>query len=124
MNNTNTPKTRLRVESTIDKFLPAMVRTELGGLSASDQEAFVEEFNRKSKGLFGTYVCSIIYCHYAFLGRWGMTVLMWLVALVTIGIGGAIWWVIDLFRIPGLVRDYNRDLAITVMRNFKAVTGR
>ena len=124
MNNTNTPKTRLRVESTIDKFLPAMVRTELGGFSASDQEAFVEEFNRKSKGLFGTYVCSIIYCHYAFLGRWGMTVLMWLVALVTIGIGGVIWWVIDLFRIPGLVRDYNRDLAITVMRNFKAVTGR
>lgn len=124
MNNSNTPKTSLTVESTIDKFLPAMVRTELVGLPASDQEAFVEEFNRKSKGLFGTYICSIIYFHYAFLGRWGMTGLMWLVALVTIGIGGVIWWVIDLFRIPGLVRDYNRDLAITVMRNFKAVTGR
>lgn len=124
MNNSSRPKTSMTVESTIDKFLPAMVRTELVGLPASDQEAFVEEFNRKSKGLFGTYICSIIYCHYGFLGRWGMTALMWLVAIVTIGIGGVIWWVIDLFRIPGLVRDYNRDLAITVMRNFKAVTGR
>ena len=53
-----------------------------------------------------------------------MTVLMWPVALVTIGIGGVIWWIVDLFRIPGLARDYNQDLAITVMRNFKAATGR
>ena len=113
----------LMVPSSIDKYLPSMVRTELSKLPPSDQDAFIEEFKRKSKGMLGTYLCSLLYCHYAFLGRWGMTIIMWLVGIITFGIVSFFWWIVDLFRIPGLVSNYNRDVAVDVLRNFKAIHG-
>jgi hypothetical protein len=52
-----------------------------------------------------------------------MTVIMWLASIVTFGVAGIVWWVVDLFRMPGLVKNYNRDVAIDVLRNFKAIRG-
>jgi len=40
--------------------------------------------------------------HYAYLGRWGTQIFFWL----TFG-GLGIWWLIDVFRLPGLVDYYN-----------------
>ena len=111
----------LLMSSGVEKCLPSMVRNELAGLSASKQSEFIEEFERKSKGLPFAYLCSFLYCHYGFLGRWGMTVIMWIASLLSLGVIGIIWWFIDLFRMPGLVRNYNRDVAIDVMRNLKAI---
>jgi len=53
------------------------------------------------------YLCwAIVGCHYAYLGRWGMQVLFWITA------GGlGLWALIDLFRIPGLVRRHNWEVA-------------
>ena len=111
----------LMVPKSVEKYLPSMVRTELGKFSPSNQEAFLEEFRRKSKGLSLAYLCSLLYCHYGFLGRWGMTVIMWLASIATLGTVGLIWWLIDLFRMPSLIRNYNRDIAIDVLRNFKSI---
>ncbi len=99
--------------------LPAMVRNELNKLSAQKQEEFVEEFKRKTKSSGVGYVLWLLLgWHYAYLRKWGMQFLFWLTA------GGlVIWWLIDAFRIPGMVRDHNKDIAVDVLRNLKVVSG-
>lgn len=47
--------------------------------------------------------------HYVYLGRPMMTFLMWLA--VALGGIGAIWWLVDAFRLPGMVESCNRGLA-------------
>lgn len=49
--------------------------------------------------------------HYIYLGRPIMTLLMWLSALTLIGV---VWWIVDFFRVPGLVAGYNRELEAKV----------
>ncbi len=40
--------------------------------------------------------------HYAYVGKWGVQILFWL----TLG-GLLIWWAIDVFRVPSMVRKAN-----------------
>jgi hypothetical protein len=49
--------------------------------------------------------------HYLYLRKGGLQILFWL----TLG-GLAVWWLLDIFRLPGLVRNYNRRVAVHVMR--------
>lgn len=44
----------------------------------------------------------LIGAHYAYLGKWGLQILYW----ITLG-GLGLWALVDLFRIPGMVRDHN-----------------
>ena len=46
--------------------------------------------------------------HYIYLGKWPLTPLMWVILFFVVGI---IWRVIDLFRMPGMVGNHNRELA-------------
>jgi len=96
-----------------------MVRNELAKMEAIKQEEFLEEFKRKSKsiGLAYLFLLIIFAAHYAYLNKWGIQILFW----ITCG-GIFIWWFIDVFRIPGLVRNYNKDIATNVMRNLKAIS--
>ncbi|MGH6912379.1 MAG: hypothetical protein ACREH3_01575 [Geminicoccales bacterium] len=107
----------------VEDCLPATVRAELSNLNPSQQSEFVEEFERKAKTLPAAYLCSLMYCHYGFLDRWGMTVIMWVAAIITFGIVGLVWWIIDLFRMPALVRAYNRGVALDAMRRIRGVRG-
>jgi hypothetical protein len=94
-----------------------MVRNELAKLSAQKQEEFVEEYRRKAKSPGWAYLLWFLAgAHYAFLRKWGLQVLFW----VTLG-GLFFWWIIDAFRIPGMIKDYNKDIAVDVLRNLKAV---
>ncbi|WP_235297423.1 TM2 domain-containing protein [Portibacter marinus] len=40
--------------------------------------------------------------HYAYVNKWGTQILFW----ITFG-GLGIWWLIDLFRVPGLIDRFN-----------------
>ena len=93
-----------------------MVRNEVARLSAQSQEEFIEEFKRKSKSRSVAYIFWLIGCHYGYLGKWGMQVLFWFT-----GGGFFFWWFIDLFRTAGIVRDHNKDAAVDVLRNLKAI---
>lgn len=46
-------------------------------------------------------------CHYLYLEKRRSQIIFWL----TLG-GCGIWWIIDLFRLPGMVKDYNIDLRL------------
>ncbi|HEX6227340.1 MAG TPA: TM2 domain-containing protein [Chryseolinea sp.] len=47
----------------------------------------------------------LIGAHFAYLEKWGLQIVFWL----TIG-GLGIWWIIELFLIPGRVARYNADI--------------
>lgn len=109
-------------ESTISE-LPVAVRASLQSMDEIQSDMFIEEFARRKKSVAGGYFSSLLFFHYGYVGRIGMTLLGWLVAFMTLGIGMAIWWIIDLFRIPGIVRNYNSDLAISILRDQRIIMG-
>lgn len=108
----------LLIPNSISSDLPSMVRNELAKMSPQKQEEFVEEFRRKQKSVGMAYVCWLLLgVHYGFLRKWGVQVVYWLTA------GGFLMWAfVDLFRIPGMVRDYNKDVATDIMRLLKAIS--
>lgn len=98
--------------------LPAMVRTELATLSAARQSEFLEEYNRKKKSIAVAYVLWFVFgLYYGYLGRWGLQIAYWLT-----GGGLGIWALANLFFIPSLVRNYNKDVAIGVLRDLQSIT--
>ena len=108
----------LMIEPSVANSLPAMVRNELATLAAQRQEEFVDEYDRHSKGLAVAYLLWFFFgLHYAYMRKWGVQVIFWL----TLG-GVGIWWIVDAFRMPGLIKDYNKDKAVEVLRNLKAIT--
>lgn len=110
---------QLYISASVADSLPSMVRNELAKMSAQKQEEFVEEYERKSKSLAIGYLFLIIIfaAHYAYLDNWGLQILFWVT-----GGGFLVWWFIDLFRLPGLIKNYNKDIASNTMRNLKAMS--
>ena len=64
-----------------------------------------------------TYIFWLFGLHYAYLSKWGLQILYWL----TLG-GLSLWAVIDIFRIPSMVANHNKDVAVDIMRNLKAIS--
>jgi TM2 domain-containing membrane protein YozV len=94
-----------------------MVRDELSRLTERQQTTFNEEYQRKAKSMGVAYL--FLLClgwHYAYLGRWGTQILYWLTA------GGfGLWIIIDLFRLASVVQDYNKTVAVNVMKDLRAI---
>jgi hypothetical protein len=109
------------VPERIARHLPSAVRSQLANLPTGARSAFLDEFQRRSKSLWAAYFCSLFYCHHALLGRRGTTLAMWLASLATLGMLGMAWWLVDLVRLPGLVRSYNQALALDILRNMRAI---
>ena len=57
---------------------------------------------RAPRSVAGAHMCWVLFgTHYLYLGKFGLQLLYW----VTLG-GVAVWAIVDLFRIPGMVRRY------------------
>lgn len=110
----------LYISNSIKDALPSMVKNELSLLTPQKQEEFVEEFKRKSKSVGVAYVLWLVLgLQYGYVRKWGLQIFYWL----TLG-GFAIWALIDLFRIPSIIKDYNKDMAIDIMRSLKAISNK
>ena len=110
---------KLYVQPSIADKLPSMVKNELARLSASKQEEFVEEYKRKKKSVGLAYLLLLVVfaLHYGYIGKWGLQIVFWLT-----GGGLMVWWIVDIFRLPGLIQSYNKDVATEVMRNLKSIS--
>ena len=109
----------LLIPPRITDQLPAMVRNELHALEAGDQEAFLEDYQRKTKSIILAYLFLFLFgVHYAYVGKWGLQVLFWFTFA-----GFGFWLLVDLFRMPSIIKNYNRETAITVMRNLATILG-
>ncbi len=103
--------------------LPETVLMELARLPEAKQAAFVDAFHDQSRSLTFAYLTSLIYCHYGLLGRWALTGIMWVSLFLTSTLGpalGSIWWLIDLVRLPAMVRSHNQQVAAEILRKLTA----
>jgi TM2 domain-containing membrane protein YozV len=112
----------MAIESTpvrLPSGLPLLVTERLAGMSTGRQEVFVAEYRRRQKSTVGAYLCWVLIgLHYLYLKRWGAQIAFWLTA------GGlVVWWFVDLFRMPFLVRAYNQDVAVAVLRDQAIIGG-
>ena len=78
-------------------------------MSDSERLAFQQEVDKRSKSVAAAYVCLILGIHYGYLGKWGLQVLY-----VITGAGLFVWMILDLFRLSGIVRAHNEQVADTV----------
>ena len=93
---------------TVDK-LPASVQNLVKKMNDSDKKAFLVEFNQRQKSTLFSYILwPLGGLYYAYNKKIGLQFILWLTALVGIGF---IWWIIDLFRIPGIVESANNQIA-------------
>jgi len=101
------------IPSVISRQIPEAVLRRLDSLEPLTQEAYLMEFQKKRKSGFVAFLlwCVFPAWHYFYVSKVWVNLLFWL----TIG-GFGIWWVIDLFRLSGLVREYNKTIAISVLK--------
>lgn len=97
-----------------------MVTDEIENLSDQQQQAFWQEYNRRKKSVGLAYLFwALLGFHYIYLRKWGLAAALWISSFAIVGL---IWWIIDAFRMPKIVADYNKDVSVEVMNNLKAIS--
>jgi len=87
--------------------LPPSVQHTVAQMDTQSQNAFFNEFERKRKKVsIGYLIWMVCGLHYFYVKKAGLQVAFYL----TVG-GLGVWWFVDLFRMPGIVRDYNEQAA-------------
>ena len=101
----------LAIPSWVASSLSRTVREQLAYLTPDQQRAFLWRYRAQAKSTLIALCFLPLGWHYLYLRKRGLQVLFWL----TLG-GLAAWWVADVFRIRGLVREHNRRVATHIMR--------
>ena len=114
-------QSQLAIPAKVAASLPQSVRDQLAAMPEAEQAEFVKAFERRSASLVMAYLSSLIYCHYGLLGRWAMTGWMWLSLFVASTLG-IIWWLIDLTRMPRMVREHNHQVAADIVQKLRLAT--
>jgi hypothetical protein len=105
----------LEIESSISDVLPSMVKEALSKLPAEKQGMFVEEFKRKAKSPGLMIALAILFpIQLVLLGKTGLQIAFW----VTFG-GFGFWWIAEIFMAHKRAREFNEDLAKTIVRDIK-----
>lgn len=105
----------LNVSSAMLDTLPSSLKQALAQMSEQQQAMFEEEYKRKMKPPMKMQLLAIFFPIQHFLmGKTGSGILFW----ITLG-GFWIWWIIDMFAIGSRVRDFNEDIARTLLRDMK-----
>ena len=105
----------LNVSNVVLDTLPSSLNQALGQLTDAQQAMFEEEYKRKMKPPMKMQLLAIFFPIQHFLmGKTGSGILFW----ITLG-GFWIWWIIDMFTIGSRVRDFNEDIARTLLRDMK-----
>lgn len=101
----------LVIPARVASSLSRTVREQLAYLTPDQQRAFLWRYRAQAKSPVVALAFLPLGWHYLYLRKRGLQLLFW----ITLG-GLAAWWVLDFFRINKLVRDYNRRVAMHVMR--------
>ncbi len=98
--------------------MPVSLRPMFASLEPATQIAVKADYDRRAKSLVIAYTAWLFMgWHYLYLRRVGLQFAFWL----TLG-GFAVWWLIDAFRLPGIVRSMNEDVARELMVQYKALS--
>ncbi|WP_312171480.1 TM2 domain-containing protein [Chryseobacterium sp.] len=90
-----------------------LIQKKFRALNSEQQRIFISEFERRKKSVGISYLLwFLLGWHYAYVKKWGWLILY----ILTVG-GFFVWAIIDLFRIPKIVEQYNNDLALEILRD-------
>ena len=95
--------------------VPSSVKAAFGKLDPAQQKAYKRDYRRRCKSTLVAYIAWLLLgWHYLYMGRVGMQFAFWVT-------GGflVIGYLIDFFRIPGMVSLRNEDLALELMAQHK-----
>jgi TM2 domain-containing membrane protein YozV len=99
-------------------MIPDSLRSSFERQPIQVQDAVSRDYNARAKSLALAYVAWLLLgWHYLYLRRLGHQIAFWL----TVG-GFFVWWFVDAFRIPGMVRQLNEDIARELMVQHRALT--
>ncbi|MBT0813123.1 TM2 domain-containing protein [Litoribacter ruber] len=100
----------------VRKYLTPALMEELSLLPSNKKMEFLELYLAQAKSLTWAYLALVLVFpfHYAYQDRWGKQVLFW----VTAG-GLFVWWAVDFFRIPGMIREYNENLGFRILERLE-----
>lgn len=97
--------------------LPLLVETKLAELTLEQKSIFHKEYERRKKSVLIGYLLLIpLGWHYAYVKKWGSQIL----CIITLW-GLLIWWLVDWFRLPSIIKRYNDDLAVKIMVEYAAL---
>jgi hypothetical protein len=108
-------------ESVIPKSLlatlPRTIREELPTLPKESQEKFLQLYQKRIKKLWKAYPLCLLYgMHFVYLEETSTGIWFWF----TVG-GFGVWWVIELLRLPGMVKNHNSMAAIKIMGQVRPI---
>lgn len=108
-----------QIPASLKHQLPEAVQRKVAGMDELNQEAFLSEFKKKKKSSVVAFLLlmSIPSFHYFYIGKVWVNIIFW----ASIG-GFGIWWFIDLFRTVGMVREYNKTVAINVLKEIQVLS--
>lgn len=99
-------------ESRTVKSLPPSIQHVVIQMDRETQNAFFNEYERKKKKkAVGWFAWLFFAWHYLYVGKVGMQFAFWF----TWG-GFWIWWIVDLFRMPSIIRSANEEIARTAIQ--------
>lgn len=102
------------------KNFSLLVQRKYSDLSAEQQQIFDDEFTRRKRSVGTAYILwFFLGWHYAYVNKWALLLLY----IITLG-GFAIWAIVDLFRIPKIIADYNNTLAVEILRDITLMFAR
>ncbi|MBA7657908.1 hypothetical protein ES703_65851 [subsurface metagenome] len=102
-----------RIKASILEKIPDTVRIKVEKAPFDKQVLFIEDYFLRYRDIVSAYCFWLLFgIHYSYLEENKKQWLYWF----TLG-GLLIWAVVDLFRIPGMVAEYNRNLAVSILEN-------
>ena len=110
-------KTKENVIVNFDSILEDLqdsIKTKIYELPEQKRQEFMLEFEKKKKSLRTAYILLALFIgpYLGYLKKWWLQLLHWL----TWG-GYLVWWIINIFYLPKLVRKYNIDLASKLLND-------
>ncbi len=99
----------------IEELSPLLLK-QLKKLDETGIAEFKRQYNKKKKSIAIGLLTWLFGLHYIYLGK----LKTWLLYIFTGG-GILIWWIIDLFRLTGMIKEYNEEVAIEILSKLKAI---
>lgn len=102
---------RVVMEKSISKELEELLGAEFEALSGKNKERLCQLYEPQRRTAGMGYILWFLSLHYAYVRQWQLCTLF----IVSFG-GLVIWWLVDLFRIPTILRAYNKKTAKELLR--------
>ena len=97
--------------------VPDIIKPSLVRLDHEQMAIFNQMYNKSARSIGLAYILwFLLGFHYIYLKKYGTAIIFW----ITFG-GLLLWWLIDILRIPFIVKQVNEEFALTLLSKIKSL---